>query len=124
MSETKRPLTRHQRRLMAAALAGTPPCEIAPRFRMTPAAVRNTLSSLRKKGYPIPCAERTARAPTRVIELARDTVAPLKAIAKRRGMTTRMVAAQVLAEAVRRNLVGEFLDARKRSRSQEAQQAA
>lgn len=99
--------------ILSLSREGHDPAAIAATLGTSPAAVRSTLSKLRRAGEDVPRA-RAARldgAGLRIsVSLPDALAARLEAEAAARGVSSRDLAAQVIACALRDDMVGAILD--------------
>ena len=103
-------LTPRQRRLLAAVRLGLPPVALARRFRTTAGAMSTALHQLRAMGVDIPVFTGAARRPLTQIKVDRGFLKALAPHAKRRGVTTRELASQIIRAVLRKDLIGSLLD--------------
>lgn len=105
---------RQYRIMRAIKTEGVAPCVLAGRFGTTPAAMRSLIKRLRAKGYDLPKAPRSSRAPSTAILVPRALASRLRRDAKRRGLAPRELIAALLAEIIRRGMTADLLDGGRR----------
>ena len=104
------PLTPRQKRILKAAREGHPPVELARRFGTTAGAMSTALHTIRALGHDVPKFTSSVRAKLSPVQIEHGLLEQLSDDAKRRGITTRQLASQLLRVILRHDLTAALIN--------------